>query len=85
MKILPRMLFLGFQLSCCLASRWFPKIGEKPRNFKFFKVVFYQNSSQHKSYIENASCFSKHEFQMHQQFKIKFIWVQVKHNFFFEC
>ena len=82
MNILPRMLFLSFQLSCCLASRWFPKIRKNPPKFKFFKVVFYQNSSQHKSYNENASCFSKHEFQMHQQFKIKFICVQVKHNSF---
>jgi len=82
MKILPGMLFLGFQLSFCLALRWFSKIREKSPKFKVFKVVFYQKSSQHKSYNENASCFSKYEFQMHQQFKIKFICIQVKQKNF---
>ena len=51
------MLFLSFRLSC-LASKWFPKIREKSPKFKFLKVVFYQNNSQHKSYNENASCFT---------------------------
>ena len=64
MKILPEMLFLGFRLSCS-ASRWFPKIREKSPKLKFFKVVFYQSNSQHKSYNENTICFTKHEFKMH--------------------
>ena len=40
MKILPGMLFLGFQLSFCLALRWFSKIREKSPKFKILKVVF---------------------------------------------
>jgi len=43
----------------------FLKSEKKLPKFNFFKVVFYQNNSQHKSYNENASCFIKHEFKMH--------------------
>ena len=75
------MLFLGFRLNC-LASRWFPKIREKSPKFKFFKVVFYQNNSQHKSYNKNASCFTKHGFHKYKQFKIKFRCIQINHKIF---
>ena len=46
------------------------------------KIVIYKNNSQHKSYNKNASCFTKHDFQRYQQFKIKFKCIQIKHKFF---
>ena len=81
MEILPGMSFLGFRLSC-LASGWFPKIQEKSPKFKFFKIVFYKNNFQHKSYNENTNCFTEHGFHMYKQFKIKFRCIKIKHKNF---